>query len=221
MNVPRSNATILLTSRWFLILLFLGLTAFLTAAASGPLGAEALNNYYPMQARYIGFFGLTKPLHSFFFWAMLGLIGVSIFLRTIQQQASRAGTLLLLFVLIAGTAGALVMPAENGPSAAMTVNLPKTGRLEMIPGQVYRFNANNQEQKASLRMTDAGPLVLTSSAKGLYAFLPVKTDDEKAGVRLCRPRTSRFSSLAILLDALALLALLAGIGIHLFARQKT
>jgi len=63
--------------------------------------------------------------------------------------------------------------------------------------------------------------VLTSSAKGLYAFLPVKTDDEKAGVRLCRPRTSRFSSLAILLDALALLALLAGIGIHLFARQKT
>lgn len=180
---------------------------------------DIVSHYFPMQARYIDFFGLARPLHSFFFWALLLIISVSIFLRSIRQDASMLKSIPLLIVIIAGSSGILTMAPVTTPSRGMAVDLPETGRLNMEPGQVYQVDVNGNTKKTLLRMTEAGPIVAEKSTKGLTVFMPLKTPGQKASVRLCAPHTT-MSVLALLLESLALLGLVLVLGIHLFVGKR-
>jgi len=220
MNVPRSNAVELMSSRWLLVFFLAGLTIFLVVAAGGPLNSTDSGQYLPMQARYIDFFGLSRPLHSFFFWALLGIISISILLRGMRQGASITISIFLIVAFITGSSGMLAT-SKAVISSGMTVDLPETGQLNMDPGSVYQINVKKQTEKVTLRMTDAGPIVVKGSSGGLTAFMPLKNSGRTARVRLCQPEKLGISNMALILDALALLALFSGLGLSLFAGKKS
>ncbi len=211
-----------MSSQWFLLTVFLFLAVFMLAFASLPASmSNPASHYLPMEARYIEFFGLTKPVSSFFFWVLMATLGTGIFLRGVVHGGRHYLPVLAgLFALFLAVPAALMTGRSPVSTGKVSVDLPVVHGVEMEPSAVYDFNVHGSSIKASMRMTDAGPLIVQQSAKGLKAFLALSPEHPDARVRLCSPGTLHYSVTAILLDALAFLAYLVVFGM-VFLKGKS
>lgn len=212
MKASAYKAVDILKSVWVMGFSLVALAGYLVAAVSS-LGldpATVTRQFYPMQARYIDFFGLTNPLHSFFFWAIVCVMGVSIMLRALDQGVPWWRTTLLMIVMVSGSVAMLWVSRPTGDTSAVTVDFGDQGMLDMSPDSVYRLPDGSN---VIVKLTAAGPLVLKKHKNSITASLPtVQGNGGGIMVRMCSPPSVQTSVAALVAGGIALLALFGFMG---------
>ena len=194
-----------LQSRYLATLSTLLLVGYLLAAVSGPLGLEeydVLRLYPPFAGQWLQYLGLTDPIGSFFFWAILGIFVVTHLVRT----SSWTG---LVYLLGIAALVILVGMSKRGYSTDWVLSLKGLGPIEVQAGDTYEVGSQ-PAKGMKLSVTTAGdrPFVALREGDALYGLI---AQDNKGDsyISVCRPDTP--GPITLIFGLLGLLSVLIGV----------